>query len=145
MRRNHLATAVGLTLGLGTTVALSWFVFGGSVAFRGPLPALADAWPLIYGSQAVLAFALGVVLGSVTTLDRSSVVAVIVLAAWVGEWVVLLVAGPLFANELVPGVAWFYWLIGTGGPMQPLAALGGAFAARRLLDRAGAVAADRSP
>ena len=53
--------------------------------------------------------------------------ALVVLAAWAGEWLVLLAGGRLFANELMPEFASFYWLIGTGGPIQPLAG-----AARRL-------------
>ena len=139
VRRSHLAVVAGVTLALGVTVAVSWFMFGGSIAFRGPIRALAPAWPLIYGSQAVLAFVLGAVL-SVTRLERLAVVAAVVLAAWVGEWIVLLVGGTLFANELVPQVAWFYWLIGTGGPVQPLAALAGAVTwqrVRRTAARAG--------
>jgi hypothetical protein len=56
----------------------------------------------------------------------------IVVAAWIGELVVLLVGGTIFANELVPQVAWFYWLVGTGGPIQPLAAvIGGWLGLRR--------------
>lgn len=121
-----------LTLGLGATVALSWFVFGGSAAFRGPLPALRDSWPAIYGGQAVLAAAgtfWFVRLAAPLTVSR---LAALIVAAWVGEWLVLFAGGRLIAGELGPEFAWFYWLIGTGGPAQPVAAfLGGLFALRR--------------
>lgn len=122
-----------LTVALGATVALAWLAFGGSASFRGPIRALEESWPLIYGGQALFAAAVGFVAGRpiVETYGwwRGSVVAI--LAAWVGEWVVLFFAGTLFAGELVPQVAWFYWLIGTGGPLQPAAALAGVWLASR--------------
>ena len=57
--------------------------------------------------------------------------ALAVLAAWVGELLVLFFAGTLFAGELVPEVSWFYWLIGTGGPLQPAAVILGMWLAGR--------------
>lgn len=47
--------ALILTLALGSTVAISWLIFGGTIAFRGPMRVLADRWLLIYASQAPLA------------------------------------------------------------------------------------------
>lgn len=45
---------------------------------------------------------------------------------------VLTAGGTLLANELHPEFAWFYWLIGTGGPIQPAAAaVGGSLGLRR--------------
>lgn len=54
----------------------------------------------------------------------------LILVSWIGEVVVLTLGGSILANELVPTVAWFYWLIGTGGPMQPIAAIVGAVIGR---------------
>ena len=49
-------------------------------------------------------------------------------AAWVGEGVVLTILGaPLVANELDPEIAWYYWLVATAGPLQPIAGIGGAW------------------
>lgn len=122
-----VATVLLLTLFLGGTVVVSWLAFGGTAAFRGPIRALEDAWPLIYGSQAVFAAIVGFVAAPFLAREfgrRGAVQAIA--AAWVGEFLVLFLGGTLFAGELVPEVAWFYWLIGTGGPLQPLAALVGA-------------------
>lgn len=129
-RQTALRTAamvMALTVSLGGIVAVSWLAFGGSASFRGPLRALEDAWPLIYGSQAIFAAIVGFLAAPFLARafgGRGAVLAI--LAAWVGEFFVLLFGGTLFAGELVPRVAWFYWLIGTGGPLQPIAALVGA-------------------
>jgi hypothetical protein len=131
MTARWIGVAVALTLVLGATVALSWGLFGGSAAFRGPISVLRGSWPLIYGAQALMAAAIGAVL--VQRLPRLPVrtLMAIVGAAWLGEGLGLLVGGTALANELVPGVAGFYWLIGTGGPLQPAATLGGALIASR--------------
>ncbi len=108
-------------------MAVSWLAFGGTASFRGPIRALEDAWPLIYTGQALFAAIVGFVAAPFLAAAfgrRGTVLAVV--AAWVGEFLVLFFAGTLFAGELVPEVAWFYWLIGTGGPLQPIAALVGA-------------------
>jgi hypothetical protein len=119
------ATIVGLlTLALGGTVAVAWLAFGGSASFRGPIRALEDGWPLIYGGEAVFAAIVGFVAARslVDVFGRRGAMAAI-LAAWVGEFVVLLVGGRLIAGELLPEFSWFYWVIGTAGPLQPIAAL----------------------
>ena len=41
-----------------------------------------------------------------------------------------LIFGTFVANELTPVVAWYYWLLATGGPMQPIALAIGALLAR---------------
>jgi hypothetical protein len=126
-----------LTLGLGATVAVSWFVFGGSAAFRGPLPVLRDSWPVIYGAEAILAAAGTFWFARMASRLSPTRLVAYVLAAWVGEGLVLLFGGTLFAGELVPEVGWFYWLIGTAGPVQPAAAaLGGLVALRGRAARA---------
>jgi hypothetical protein len=115
-----------LTVVLGGCVAVAWFVFGGSASFRGPIRALEDSWPLIYGGQAVLAGLVGIVAARplVARLGWGGAAAAVV-AAWIGEWFALLVGGRLLAGELMPESSWFYWVIGTGGPLQPIAALVG--------------------
>jgi hypothetical protein len=126
-----------LTLGLGATVAVSWFVFGGSAAFRGPMRVLEDSWPIIYCAEAILAAA-GTFwfVRMAEPLSPRQLIAY-VMAAWVDEWLVLLVGGRLFSGELVEEASLFYWLIGTGGPIQPIAAaLGGLWALRRDARRA---------
>lgn len=123
-------TALILTLALGSTVAISWLIFSGTIAFRGPMRVLADRWLLIYGSQSILAALVGFTLAK--TAPRTSIrrVGFLILVAWIGEVVVLTLGGSILANELAPTVAWFYWLIGTGGPMQPIAAIVGAVIGR---------------
>lgn len=120
-----------LTLGLGATVAVSWFLLGGSVAFRGPIPVFRESWPAIYGFEAVLAAVGLFMFVRLAPPQRPVRLALLIGAAWIGEFAVVFVGGTMFANELVPGVAWFYWILGTGGPIQPLAALAGGLLAIR--------------
>jgi hypothetical protein len=131
LQRPWVAVVLG-TLGLGATVGASWLLFGGSASFLGPIRALERWWPVIYASQAALAafgtFAYQRLAGPVPVARLAPIVA----AAWIGEFAVLYFAGTLFANELTGDIAGFFWLIGTGGPIQPLAALlGGWLALRR--------------
>lgn len=131
LRQTWVAVAVG-TLGLGATVAASWLMFGGSASFLGPVRALESAWPAIYASQAALAAAGTFLYQRAAGPIPIQRLTLIVAAAWIGELAVLYFAGTLFAGELTSDVAWFFWLIGTGGPIQPLAAiLGGWLALRR--------------
>ena len=119
----RLRTLVLLTLALGTTVAASWLVFGGRAAFGGPDRVLEQSWPAIYGSQALLAALYGLWVGRV---EPSRVwMLTLVTGAWLGELLALTLGGNLLANELDPPVAWFYWWMATGGPLQPVAASAG--------------------
>ena len=120
---SFIGAVAAMTLGLGLAVAVSWFMFGGSASFRGPMRALETSWLPIYASQAVLA----ALVGAITAWRVARVVGIPRLLgaiglAWLGEWLVLIVAGTALANELVPNVASFYWVIGTAGPLQPVAA-----------------------
>jgi len=82
--------------------------------------------------EALFAAALGsLVARPLTTAVGRRRAALAILGAWIGEFLVLFLAGRLLAGELVPEVAWFYWLIGTGGPLQPVAALVGMWLAGR--------------
>jgi hypothetical protein len=128
--------AVGLTLLLGATVGLAWGVAGGSIAFRGPYWALAEHGLAIYGLVAILAMAITSVafhrFGRGLSLPTG---ALVVVAAWLGQGLVLYVGGRLIANEVTGVVAGLFWLLGTGGPIQPLAAVAGVLLARRLAAR----------
>jgi hypothetical protein len=117
---------VQLTVVLGLTVAVSWLAFGGRAAFNGPDRVLRESWPLIYGSQAVLA-AVGLYIFARHESGELGIrrLAALVLGAWLGELLALTLGGNLLANELDPDIAWFYWLMGTGGPIQPVAAFAG--------------------
>lgn len=117
-----------LTLVLGASVAASWLVFGGRAAFQGPDRVLRESWPAIYGFQAALAaIALFVFARRQAVTIGARRLLLLVVGAWLGELLVLTAGGTLLANELDPDIAWFYWLIGTGGPIQPAAAAIGGF------------------
>lgn len=130
LRRPWVAVVVG-TLGLGATVVASWLVFGGPTAFLGPIRALETSWPAIYAGQAALAAGGTFLYQRVAGPETLPRLATIVAASWIGEFVVLFFAGTLFAGELTSDIAWFFWLIGTGGPIQPLGALLGGWVALR--------------
>lgn len=112
------------TLALGAITASSWIAFGMD-AWQGPGRVLERSWPAIYGSQALLAAIVG------HRLSRHAVrwlaIIGIISCAWLGELLALTLFGNLLANEIDPQVAYVFWWMGTGGPVQPAAAvLGGA-------------------
>ncbi|HKO32392.1 MAG TPA: hypothetical protein VJY85_01475 [Candidatus Limnocylindria bacterium] len=123
MTHGRILLVIGvLTLALSSTVAISWLAFGRGMGTPGdPLSALERPW--IYVSQALMAVAIGFVaarwLGS--ALMRGQIV-LVMFVAWIGELILLALFGTFVASELTPAVAWYYWLIGTGGLMQPMAA-----------------------
>lgn len=122
-----------LTLLLGVSVAVAWGTVGGSTAFRGPLPALEERWPAIYALVAVFAAAIAAaVFGRFGRALSPRLGALIVGAAWIGQWLVLSVAGWAIANELTGDVSGTFWVLGTGGPIQPFAAIVGLVVARRI-------------
>lgn len=88
------------TFGLGLSVAVSWFIFGGTTAFRGPFRVLEESWPLIYGSQALLAAAGTWAFGRAVGALAPARLVLVVGLGWLGELVVLLIAGSLVANEI---------------------------------------------
>jgi len=143
--RSTVVRVVGLTVVLGLTVAVSWLNFGGRAAFGAPDRVLRESWPLIYGSQAMLA-AIGLFIfasretGVVALHDLAG----FVIGAWLGELVALTLGGNLLANELDPDTAWVYWWMGTGGPIQPLAALAGGVWGVRLQRRRAPVSPPRA-
>ena len=112
-----------LTLVLGATVAISWILIGGRTAFQGPDRVLRESWPAIYGLQAILAaMALYVFVRRQALAPSVRDVVLLVVGAWLGELLALTAGGNLLANEIDPEIAWFFWLMGTGGPLQPAAA-----------------------
>jgi hypothetical protein len=115
------------TIALGATVAASWMAFGID-AWQGPGRVLERSWPAIYGSQALLAALVGFRLAR-HVAGWPAIVA-IVLGGWLGELLVLTLFGNLLANEIDPEVAYVFWWMGTGGPLQPIAAILGGLVAR---------------
>jgi hypothetical protein len=127
--RRTAISLLALTLLLGSTVGFSWLASGGARAFGAPDRVLADSWPLIYGSQAILAAGLSWAFLSLRESRARPVrVSLVALGAWIGELIALTLGGNLLANELVPEVAWVFWWMGTGGPIQPVAAIAGGLA-----------------
>jgi hypothetical protein len=117
-----------LTLLFGVVVATSWLPFGRRAFGGAPEAVLASAWPLVYGPLVLLTAGIGFGYAQRRrpTWRRA---AGVVIGAWLGELVVLSLAGGLLANEIGPLNAWFYWLLATGGPLQPAAGLLGVLVA----------------
>ena len=114
-------------------MATSWLPFGRRAFGGAPEAVLADAWPLVYGPLVLLTAGIGFGYARRRrpTWRRA---AGVVIGAWLGELVVLSLAGGLLANEIGPLNAWFYWLLATSGPLQPLAGLVGAILGERRHD-----------
>lgn len=128
------ATVAVLTLGMGIAVTISWFAFGrGDPLGLEPEHMLTLRRLTIYGSQflAVGAFVFTLVRTRLTAWSPVTLWAAVT-SAWLLEGVVLTVIGPVVANELTPAVAWYFWLVATAGPLQPVAAfVGGWLGLRR--------------
>jgi hypothetical protein len=122
------SNVIVMTLGMGLAVTVSWFAFGRGDSYGlEPLDVLTQRRLWIYGSQFVV---IGAFLYALTGTRLQAVSAVTlwasVTSAWLLEGVVLTVIGaPLVANEMDPHVAWYFWLVATAGPLQPVAAFVG--------------------
>lgn len=117
-----------LTLGMGIAVTISWLAFGRGDAFGlEPQDLLTMGRLRIYGIQFVLVAAFLFILTRTGPGAWSAVTLLLsVTSAWLLEGVLLTVLGErLVANELTPLVAWYFWLVATAGPLQPLAAFAG--------------------
>lgn len=139
--RKHAVTLAILTLGMGAAVTASWFAFASRNQSFGldPASVLSPSRLLVYGTQFLLiaAFVFWLTQGRLRNASARQV-GLLVTAAWLGEGLVLTVIGePIVANELDPVIAWYYWLVATGGPLQPAAAfVGGWLGLRRFNVRA---------
>jgi hypothetical protein len=128
------SSVIVMTLGMGLAVTVSWFGFGRGDSYGlEPLDVLTQRRLWIYGSQFLL---IGGFLHALTRTRLKGLSAVTlwasVTSAWLLEGVVLTVIGaPLVANELDPHVAWYFWLVATAGPLQPVAAFVGGWLALR--------------
>ncbi len=125
--RRHLATTGLLTLGMGTAVTISWLAFAARIQVYdfAPTTIFTVSRLAVYGTQFLLVAALVFVVARRRLPGASFGFLIgIVTAAWVGEGLVLtIIADPLVANELDPSVAWWYWLVATAGPLQPVAGI----------------------
>lgn len=117
------ARTVLLTLLLGATVVVSWLGIRGLGVFNGPGPWLQETWFLIWAVQALLAF--GLVFAAEWLRPSASRRAMVttVLAAWIGELVVVAVMTAFLIGELEVWHAPFVWLVATGAVIQPAAAI----------------------
>ena len=116
-----------LTLGMGVAVTVSWFAFGRIDSYSLDPPSMVrPARLLVYATQFLLIAALMLSLARGPLRHASTrTLAISVLAAWLGQGIVLtLIGAPLVANELDPEIAWYYWLVATAGPIQPMVAFG---------------------
>lgn len=141
VNRAHEPGAVGLrwssvstlTIAMGVAVAVSWLWFGrGDPLSLEPHHMLTVRRLAIYGSQ-FLGIAAFVFLMVRLQLRAWSAVKLWaeVSVAWLGQGVVLTLIGTFVANELTPIVAWYFWLVATAGPLQPIAGFVGGWLALR--------------
>jgi hypothetical protein len=116
-----------LTLVLGCSVAVAFYLVGGSDALRGA-GVVTRSWPLIYPLVTLFAAGLFYVVGLLAPQLSGKGMVGLVLAAWIGELLVL--ASGLVDDDLDPLSSVFVWLLATGGPVQPMAGLIGAWLAK---------------
>ena len=134
----HSLTLAILTLGMGAAVTASWFAFASRIQTFGLdlATVVSPSRLLVYGTQFLLIGAFVFWLAQGRLRHESALhVGLLVTAAWLGEGLVLTVIGePIVANELDPSIAWYYWLVATGGPLQPAAAFVGGWLGLRHFD-----------
>lgn len=132
-----LLATFGLTLALDATVVASWTAVGGSEVGTGPWHTFRTSGLVVYAVQVLLAAA--VTFAFVRLAPRYQTprrLLLLVGGAWIGELVVLLLVGSVLASEFKdPSVATSIWVLGTGGPVQPIAALIGGPVCLQLLGR----------
>ena len=115
-----ITLGIALTFALGFSLALAYFLVGGSLAWRGTY-VLGRAWPFIYTLVALLAAGTSALVAALVNrrLPMRHFTAALSLA-WLGEYLVL--ASGVLDDDLTPANAFGFWLLATGGPLQPLAA-----------------------
>jgi len=108
-------------------VTTAWFAFAEyrSESFSlDPGSMLRPSRLLVYAAQyLIIAVSVFWIVRRRMRTSASLSLAVAVVAAWIGEGIILTVfGGSLVANELDPEIAWYYWLVATAGPLQPAVA-----------------------
>ncbi len=131
-RRVSVARVAALTLLLGGTVVASWVAVVGLGVFRGPGPFLHPSWWLTWAVQGLLAGGLLAAIEAVRPSRDARTLAAVVVMAWIGELLVLIPLTVILSDDLRPFHAPWVWLIATGGPIQPVAALLGGLVGRRV-------------
>ena len=110
-------------------MVVSWLGIRGLSVFNGPGRFLDATWFVIWAVQALLACGLVLALEwARPSLSRRAMVGT-VLAAWIGELVVVAVLAFFLVGELEVWHAPYVWLISTGFVVQPAAAIVGGLAA----------------
>jgi hypothetical protein len=126
-----LVRIVSLTLALGGTVVASWLAVRGVSVFTGPGPFLDSSWWVVWAIQVGLAGIVGLIVGRNWGRESSAGrLAALLLAAWVGELLVVALLTPILSDDLRLFHAPWVWLVATAGPVQPLAAIVGALVGR---------------
>ncbi len=126
-----LVRIVSLTLALGATVVVSWLAVRGVSVFTGPGPFLDSSWWVVWAIQVGLAGIVGLIVGRTWGRESSAGrLAALLLAAWVGELLVVALLTPILSDDLRLFHAPWVWLVATAGPVQPLAAIVGALVGR---------------
>jgi hypothetical protein len=126
-----LVRIVSLTLALGATVVVSWLTVRGVSVFTGPGPFLDGSWWVVWAIQVGLAGIVGLIVGRTWGRDSSAGwLTALLLAAWVGELLVVALLTPILSDDLRLFHALWVWLVATAGPVQPLAAIVGALVGR---------------
>lgn len=132
-----------LTLGLGAAVVASWIAVRGLSVFNGPGPMMDPSWFQVWTVQAVLVLVVGLAIGrSWGRLASNAGLVGLVLAAWIGELVVVTLIASVVVGELTPVHGPYLWLVATGALIQPLVAILGALIGKGSL-RTGSVARSR--
>jgi hypothetical protein len=118
---------------MGVAVAVSWFTIGirGDGFGLDPASLTRPSRLAIYGIQFVLVGLIGRALARWRLRGESlTTLAIVMAAAWIGQGIVLTLIGRWFvANEINAINAWYFWLVATAGPLQPLVAFVGGWAA----------------
>jgi hypothetical protein len=132
--RMDVMRAVILTVSLGGTVMVSWVAVRGTSVLNGPGPFLDPTWYAVWSIQAALASVIGLVAGRAWGGQTSAArLIALVVAAWVGELLVVTMIGPLLSNDLDVIHGPFIWLVATGGLLQPVATAVGVLIGRATL------------
>jgi hypothetical protein len=129
----RLATVPVLAVLLGCCTALSFLLVGGRLALAGPY-VLERMWHVIYPLEAAIVGVVMVIVGWMLR-GRGGILSlvVIVLAAWIGE--LLILGSGLIDDDAAGLTAVPLWVLATGGPLQPIAAIIGGLVGARLPSR----------